>query len=88
MYTPVLNTSTRTYQVVDFVADAFDSERQKPRKDSRDFPDDFCDCFVVQMKRNHSEHPEGIFLDVKTILCGCFFFNTLNRLFVNPKLTF
>ena len=29
LYTSMLNTSTRTNQVVDFVADAFESERQK-----------------------------------------------------------
>ena len=30
----------------------------------------------------------GIFLDIKTILYGCFYFNTLDSSFVNLKLTF
>ena len=29
LYTPVLNTSTRTYQVVDFVGDTLKVKRQK-----------------------------------------------------------
>ena len=37
-------------------------------KDSWDFPDNDRDCFVVQMRRKHPEHPERIFLDIKTIL--------------------
>ena len=46
----MLNTSTRTYQVVDFVGDTFESENTKTMKDSWDFPDNDCDCFVVQMR--------------------------------------
>ena len=50
LYTPVLNTSTHTYQVVDFVGDAFESENSKTVKDTRDFPDNDRHCFVVQMR--------------------------------------
>ena len=34
----MLNTSTRTNQVVDFVADAFESERQKQWRTAGTFP--------------------------------------------------
>ena len=43
-------------------------------EDSQDFPDNYYDWW----ERNHSEHPEGIFSDIKA----------LNSSFVNPKLTF
>ena len=46
----VLNTSTRTYQVVDFVGDTFESEKTKTMKDRRDFPDNDRDCFAVQRR--------------------------------------
>ena len=55
----MLNTSTRTNQVVDFVADAFESEKTKTMKDSRDFPDDYCDCFVVQMRTQSFRTSKG-----------------------------
>ena len=51
----VINISTRTCQVVDFVAHAFESEKTKTMKESRDFPDNCHVYFVIQMKRKRFE---------------------------------
>ena len=64
LYTSMLNTSTRTNQVVDFVADAFESERQKQWKTAGTFPTITVIFLLFRWERNHSEHLEGIFLDI------------------------
>ena len=57
--TPVLNTSTRTQQVIDFVVDVFESKKTKTMKYSRDFPyipkhpqssNNYRYRFVIQMR--------------------------------------
>ena len=53
--TPVLNISTRIYRGDDLVADAFESEKTKTVKESRDFPDNCHVYFVIQMKRKRFE---------------------------------
>ena len=85
LYTPVLNTSICTYQVVDFVADAFESEKKKQWRTFGTFPtfQNFCGRATITAiallfwgERKRSQHNEDILLDVKTILYGCFFLNT------------